>query len=448
MFAVGSNVISQRKHYTQIWIAVLVFSVLTRVGIAIYYGNWVPTEHDDYSYSTLGWRLATGHGYTFDRYWYPFTPPETPTAHWSFLYTAFVAGVYALVGFRPVAVRLVGAVLGGLLLPWMTARLARRLFPDRLWTPLIAAACAAAYAFFILYAARLMTETLYMIAFLWSLERAIALAEGFEARLSPDWVTALGLGVSLGLTTLLRQAILPWVPVLFLWLVWRAWRSDVRIFIQTHFRALFLAGVVLLAFIFPWTYRNYRVYHGFLLLNSNTGYAMYSAQHPMHGACFQAFEAAPLPADLMRQDLTEVEWDRALMRRGIGFVLEEPGRYVLLSLSRLADYFEFWPTHTTLLNNAGRLLSFTLYLPFMLYGIYLGYRSTTQQVGKSQAILPISRLKHPIFLIFLFMIFYTALHVLTWAMSRYRLPVDAVTMPLVALALERTIPFLWERIRR
>jgi hypothetical protein len=84
----------------------------------------------------------------------------------------------------------------------------------------------------------------------------------------------------------------------------------------------------------------------------------------------------------------------------------------------------------------------------MLYGIYLGYRSTTQQVGKSQAILPISRLKHPIFLIFLFMIFYTALHVLTWAMSRYRLPVDAVTMPLVALALERTIPFLWERIRR
>jgi hypothetical protein len=202
-----------------------------------------------------------------------------------------------------------------------------------------------------------MTETLYMIAFLWSLERAIALAEVLSTA-----VTGLGDGVGArcepGLDHASASSHSPMGAGALLWLVWRAWRSDVRIFIQTHFRALFLAGVVLLAFIFPWTYRNYRVYHGFLLLNSNTGYAMYSAQHPMHGACFQAFEAAPLPADLMRQDLTEVEWDRALMRRGIGFVLEEPGRYVLLSLSRLADYFEFWPTHTTLLNNAGRLLFF------------------------------------------------------------------------------------------
>jgi hypothetical protein len=421
------NMTFQHKYYTRIWTAILLFSVITRLGLALYYGNWVPTEHDDYSYSTLGLRLATGHGYTFDRYWYPFTPPETPTAHWSFLYTAFIAAIYALVGFHPVAVRLVTAVLGGILLPWMTARLTRRLFPDRSWTPLIAALAAAGYAFFILYAARLMTETLYIVTLLWSFERALALSENFAAG-RPGWGAALGLGASLGLTALFRQAVLPWVPVLFLWLLWRAWRGERRSFVRLRLPALVLAGMMLLAFILPWTYRNYRVYGEFLLLNSNTGYAMYSAQHPMHGTSFQAFEAAPLPDELWGQVSNEVEWDHALMRRGIEFILEDPVRYLRLSLSRVADYFEFWPTDTSLLNNVGRLFSFTLYLPFMLYGFYLG--------GKAHYTPALAHLERPTTLLYLFMIFYSLLHIFTWAMPRYRLPVDAVAMPFVALALE------------
>ncbi|MBN1875710.1 MAG: hypothetical protein JXA33_15910 [Anaerolineae bacterium] len=429
----------QPKYYRYIWLGILLFSVVMRVGVALYYGDRVPAEHDDYSYSTLGLRLATGHGYTFDRYWYPFTPPETPTAHWSFLYTAFIAAIYALVGFRPVAVRLVTAVLAGILLPWITARLTRRLFPHQPWTPFIAALVTAGYAFFILYAARLMTEALYIVTLLWSFERALKLSEDFAAG-RPGWGTALGLGVSLGLTTLFRQAILPWAPVLFLWLLWRAWRGDRRGFTRLHLPALVLAGVTLLAFILPWTYRNYRVYGDFLLLNSNTGYAMYSAQHPMHGISFQAFEAAPLPDELRVQMSTEAEWDRALMSRGIAFVLEEPGRYLRLSLSRIADYFEFWPTDTSLLHNVGRLFSFTLYLPFMLYGFYLG--------GKVHYTPVLARLERPTTLFFLFMVFYSLLHIFTWAMSRYRLPVDAVAMPFVALALERVFFFVKGWIRR
>lgn len=430
--------VNLQQHYKHIWIAILLFSVVTRVGVALYYGNWVPTEHDDYSYSTLGLRLATGHGYTFDRPWYPFTPAETPTAHWSFLYTAFVAAVYALFGFRPVVVRLVTAILAGILLPWITARLTRRLFPQRQWTPLIAALATAGYAFFILYGGRLMTEALYIVTLLWSFERALTLAEAFAAG-RPGWGAALGLGVSLGPTALFRQAILPWTPVLFLWLLWRAWRGDARNLVRLHLPALVLAGMTLLAFILPWTYRNYRVYGDFLLLNSNTGYAMYSAQHPMHGTSFQAFEAAPLPEELWGQLSTEAEWDRELMRRGIAFVMEDPLRYLRLSLSRVADYFEFWPTDTSLLNNAGRLLSFTLYLPFMLYGFYLG--------SKAQYTPALARLERPTALLYLFMVFYSLLHILTWAMPRYRLPVDAVAMPFVALALQRVFVFARGRVR-
>ncbi len=71
--------------------------------------------------------LAAGHGYSFPEYWYPFAPPDTPTAHWSYLYTAFVAGLYAVFGVHPAGgAALVGAVLTGLLLPWLLYRLACR----------------------------------------------------------------------------------------------------------------------------------------------------------------------------------------------------------------------------------------------------------------------------------------------------------------------------------
>jgi hypothetical protein len=163
-------------------------------------------------------------------------------------------------------------------------------------------------------------------------------------------------------------------------------------------------------------------YDQFLLLNSNSGHAMYSAQHPLHGTRFQEFEAAPLPDDLRGQGLNEAQLDRLLMRRGLEYVLKEPGRYLLLSLSRVRAYFEFWPTpDTTLLHNVGRVGSFGLYLPFMLYGLFLALRR--------------DELRRRLEPVLLFMIFYSIIHVLTWAMVRYRLPVDAVAMPFVALAL-------------
>jgi hypothetical protein len=177
--------------------------------------------------------------------------------------------------------------------------------------------------------------------------------------------------------------------------------------------------MLLITAIAPWTYRNYRVYGQFLLLNSNTGYAMYSAQHPMHGTRFREFEGAPMPDDLPWGN--EALLDRELMRRGIRFVLDEPARYLLLSLSRVRAYFEFWPTpDTSLLHNLGRTGSFGLLLPLLLYGLVLSFRSPRFWAKNG--------------LLLLFAGVYIPLHLLTWAMVRYRLPVDAAWMPVAAWA--------------
>lgn len=461
------------KHPRNLLALILLLSVLLRIAVALYYGDIVdapPLLTDQRSYSMLGARLIEGKGFTFERRWYPFTPADTPTAHWSFLYSLFIAAVYAVFGVHPLAARLVQAILGGLLLPWMVYCLTKTLFgewrptptpplpPSPPPLPLLAAASAAVYGYFILYAATMMTETFYIIALLWSLEVGLRVGEKLRQGAPVPLTLSLQLGASLGVAALIRQAILPWVPVFFLWLAWQGvgtfkrWnvgtlgRSNVGTF--KRFNSLILAGLVLLAFILPWTVRNYRVYGEFLLLNSNTGYAMYSAQHPIHGTRFQEFAAAPLPAGLSGN---EAQMDRELMRQGIRFVLDDPGRYLLLSLSRVRAFFEFWPTpDTTLLHNIGRVGSFGLFLPFMVYGLYLswktGKRKEKKGIRHERGVSPSLPLPFTFSssLLYLFIAVYTLLHVLTWAMVRYRLPVDAVALPFAALALYD----LYERARK
>jgi hypothetical protein len=432
--------------------AILALSILLRVAVALYLGDVVDAPSlltDQRSYHALGARLITGHGFSFDKPWYPFTAAETPTAHWSFLYSLFVAGVYALFGVHPLAARLVQAVLGGALLPWAIFRLARRLFglnaasatspgpPDGksvpgYVVPYVAAAVAAVYGYFVLYAATLMTETFYIVVVLWSLEISLDLVARLRRGAAVPVRIGLGLGGALGLAALLRQSILPWVPVLFAGVLWTAVRYR-RTLVAV--RVLALSGLLLLGFVLPWTYRNYRVFGEFLLLNSNTGYAMYSAQHPMHGTDFREFDAAPLPEGLGWGN--EAVMDRELMRIGMQFVVDDPGRYLLLSLSRVRALLEFWPTpDTTLLHNVGRTGSYGLFLPFMLYGLFLAGRGTSYIffVADHQ-----SRWGPGFFrrqgLFFLFILVYVVMHVLTWSMVRYRLPVDAVMLPFAALAL-------------
>ena len=198
------------KNQRLLLLAILMLAVLLRVGVVLYLGDTVPVGKDANSYSELAVRLAAGHGYSFDRPWYPFAPAKAPTAHWSFLYTAFAAAVYALVGPHPLAARLIQAVLVGLLMPWLTYRLARRMMGSRGETfstptqdtspdnsssfharragspasvPLLAAFLAAIYAYFVLYAGMVQTEALYIYALLWSLERAPALEERLRLRL-------------------------------------------------------------------------------------------------------------------------------------------------------------------------------------------------------------------------------------------------------------------------
>ena len=412
--------------------SILAVSILVRVGAALYLGDTVqvlPGTHDQISYDALAQNVAVGKGFVFDEYWYPFTQPNTPTAHWSFLYVLFLAAIYSLVGYYPLAARLIQAIVVGALMPWLVYRLGNRTFNRKVG--LVGATAISVYIYLVYYGATLMTEPFYIVTLLWSLDALQRIAEvarergSGEVRKATRWIE---LGLAWGIATLLRQQFLLLVAVFLAWLLW-ATRGRIRLMTLLKFSLLSLAIVA--ALILPWTIRNAIVYDHFLPLNSNVGWALFAANHPQQGNRFEPLNLPPIPDEL--SGMNEAEMNDWLMVEGIRFVVEEPGRFVLQTVDRFRNYFRFWPEKTSSpIANVSRVLSFGLYLPFMLYGLLLSigrFRSSRSQEEQQGS--------HPsrsVSLLYLYVAAYSAIHLMSWAMHRYRLPVDAVMMVFVGLA--------------
>ena len=384
-------------------LALAAVAVLLRVVAAFYLGDTaqpISGAFDQVSYDALAERVLAGHGFSFAQPWYPFTAANEPTAHWSYLYTLYLAGVYALAGHHPLVARLVQAIASGLTC-WLLFRLGRRLFDDRVGVA--AAALSVPYAYFVFFNAALMTQTFYTVALLVALERAVAIAAGPRGR---AWAA---LGLSLGIGALLRQTLLLYAPLLLAWLVWTA--PDPRRWRHAAGAAALIALCVL-----PWTAYNYAVFGDFLLLNSNGGYFFYAANHPAQGTEFDPDITPPLPVEL--RGAGEPAIDRALFRIALGFIAADPVRFLRLSWSRIGDYFRVFPSpYSTPLGNVARMCSFGLYLPLMLYGVLRARRCW-------RACVPL----------FLYVAYDAALHLSSWAAPRYRLPSDAVMMVFAGVA--------------
>ncbi len=432
----------------RVLILIIGVAVVLRLGSALFQGNVVadlPGIFDQQTYHKLAQRLIAGYGFSFAEDYWPATRAGEPTAHWSYLYTLYLAAVYALVGVQPVVARIIQAVIVGILHPWLAWRIGRRIFGPP--TGLLAAAITAVYIYFVYYAGGLLTEPFYIIGILWAFDAAFRLLAHLQA--APDAASSgapprlwLELGLALGLVTLLRQIFLLFVPFLFLWLWWNHpvlpdTARPAKISRAARWPALkgmIITGLIILLLMMPWTIRNYQAFGTFVPLNTNAGFAFFWGNHPIYGTRFIPILPADgpsyqdlIPADL--KSLNEAELDRALLRQGIQFVVTDPHRYLLLSISRIPEYFKFWPSpQSSTLSNISRVASFGLFLPFMLYGLWRSFFLVRKPDRRGQ--------RQEIILLYLFIAIYTLLHLLTWTLIRYRLPVDAVLLIFAAYGLQ------------
>jgi 4-amino-4-deoxy-L-arabinose transferase-like glycosyltransferase len=414
-------------------------AIVLRVASACLQGNGItelPGIYDQISYDSLASRVVDGYGFSFAENHWPLTRAGEPTAHWSFLYTLYLAGIYALFGHQPLIARVLQAMIVGGVQTYLVYFIAEMTFSKTVG--LIASGLTAFYIYFIYYNGSLMTEPFYILAILWSLFLCIRLAETEDYNQNIRF--GIGLGIAVGITILLRQVFLLFIPFLFLW-VWIA-RFKRRLSLPVVSTILSLSLIVIC--VLPISLYNQSRFGRLVLLNTNSGYAFFWGNHPVYGTQFIPILPSETYLSLIPEeirDLDEAALDQELLHRGIQFIVDDPKRYIFLSLSRIPAYFMFWPSsQSSLTSNISRVASFGIMLPFMLYGLVINVRKKWMGMGNYL----VNLLTSPSGLLLSFVLIYSVIHLLTWALIRYRLPVDAILILFAAFALAD----IFERMNR
>ena len=391
------------------WLAaILLVAFAVRLGTALWLGDVmkvVPAggTHDQVSYDLLAKRVAAGFGFTFPSPWYPWVPADTPTSYYSGTMVLHLALVYRLFGYHPLIARLLYVGMG-IVVVYLIFRIGRRLFGET--AGLFAAAFAAGYSYLILYSATLLTETPFIVFLLLAIEATYQLVEDDDNR----WLIVLGF--ALAGVVVFRMAVLPFVVLLLVWIYIKKRNTESPLSLVQ----MFVPVAIMMLAILPWSFRNYMLFDRFMLLESQFGHVLWNSNHPDQGISFRGSWVAPIPQDL--SGLSEAELTYALLERGIDNILRDPGRFFLLTLSRVKYFFTFWPTaNSSTISNFSRVMSFGILLPFMLYGLFISFPQWRRLVP-----------------IYLFLVVHIGVYVVSWVMIRYRIPIDAVLILFAGLA--------------
>jgi 4-amino-4-deoxy-L-arabinose transferase-like glycosyltransferase len=279
---------------------------------------------------------------------------------------------------------------------WLLYRLTLELFADRV-AALLAAFAAALYPHFVFFAVTGLTETAYIFL------TVLAFLLLYRARYF--WGS-----VALVASILVRPSLdllAPILIVVFALIVHRAgWRMA----------AVKLGQYVLvyLVLMTPWWVHNEMKYGQFVRLDLGGGMIMYLGNNPANktggGVCNERYcdHDRKNPAWQIRDP---IEKDRALFQAGVGYIRDHPGRFVEMAGVKFLRFWRLWPydeDYRTPLIIAASLLS---YAPALLLAcVYLMRRGVRDGLRTA-----------PILLYFCFL---TAVHIITIASVRYRLPLE------------------------
>jgi 4-amino-4-deoxy-L-arabinose transferase-like glycosyltransferase len=212
---------------------------------------------DVWESETIARNLLEGRGFTYQFLGTTYRSYMEP------LYPGLCAAVYALTGHSFLALGLVQAALGTLLV-WLVFACGRRIAGDAagLW----AAGLAAVHPGLIAYTTKFhpfVLDALLLLA---------VLAAGLFFSTSRPLRAAVVLGAAIGLCVLSRATVLVCLPVMGWWVAARLPRGRLV--------ALALAAGTAALVVAPWVARNYLVHHRFILTRSGTGLVFWLGNNP------------------------------------------------------------------------------------------------------------------------------------------------------------------------
>lgn len=274
-------------------------------------------------------------------------------------------------------------------------------FSETRLTAWIAGLAAAFYPFFIFYSTLILSETLFL--FLVSLFFLLTLRSGDRA--------LAGAGIIAGFAHLTRPTLSLFLPVVFIWARLRhgaAWKH------------LLIAAVLFFVVILPWGLRNIGALGEFHLGTANSGHVLWEGNNPYNttggvaGGDLRYLEEMP-------EGLGELERDGWQRERAIEFIKSDPGRFTRLAARKFLRFWNVWP-------NA----------PGFDRGMYrwVAFASFTPVLALSLVSLFVLREKwRDTIIVWLFVCYYSAIHMVTIGSLRYRLPLEPLLIALVAACL-------------
>jgi len=274
-------------------------------------------------------------------------------------------------------------------------------FHDTRLTAWLAGLAAAIYPFFVFYSTLILSETLFL--FLVSLFFLLLLRSGDRA-----FAVA---GLVAGFAHLTRPTLTLFLPVAFVW---------ARVRSKVMWKYLLLAALLFFVVILPWGVRNMGALGEFHLGTANSGHVLWEGNNPYNtaggvaGGDLRYLEEVP-------EELGELERDRWQQDRAIEFIQSDPARFARLAARKFLRFWNVWPNAPGFDRGMYRGIAFASFAPVLL----LSLASVFILRGKWRDTI----------IIWLFVCYYTALHMVTIGSLRYRLPLEPLLVALTAACL-------------
>lgn len=274
-------------------------------------------------------------------------------------YPFLLSIIYFISGYKLIAIRIIQAIMDSMMC-LLIYRLCSKLFSQAV--ALTASAMSIGYALFINSASRFLTESFCTFTFF------LIIFYVYKTKEAMNYRNMVIIGAMASLLALTKGMALLFLPFLLLCLL------IIRYYHPLPYKEFFKkAGVAMLAFIIPiavWTCRNYRVYHAFVPISTQGGYALYDSYFPKDGKIF----GVNILDDTVLYALSfnsEVKMSRYLAGKTLEFIREHP--FKILRLEVLKVLYFWTPFDWEIMGDVKGVYNFqyAFFLPFSLWGMFL-----------------------------------------------------------------------------
>lgn len=394
-------------------IAIVLLTILLRSLIVMLFPSiGDPDSMDSKSYNLIAFQVMEGKGFSLY---------DQPTAYVAPLLPFFLAGVYIVFGVHFWIVKLIFIFLAAISVI-LVYQIAIKLYHPQIGV--IAALLFAMEPSLCGITAYIYTESFNILLLLAAM---LCLIDGFQSGGKNRFVFA---GIFMGLTTLCKGTTLlfPFFMAALLIIC-----PKTRIF----WKQLFLFFLVFCIVLVPWTVRNYRVFHVFLPVATGAGESMWTGNYfPFDGE--YRYRATQEKAMEVSKGLSWIERDRKLGAEARKMIFSNPGKFLKLSFKKIYRYwikvYEAIPT--------GQKRSANLFIMIIL-GMTHWFLLLFSSIGMIQY-----EKKDVIYwVIILLLLYYLAIHVITMAIPRYRIPVIPYILPFAACSIYQCWAGLLRRLK-